>query len=79
MGQERSSIVKKRQLAEKKRLKKVGLKVVSFHLHPELWKKFKIQLARDRATVRAVTTAMVEFYVKGGFNVEEEKSQADQK
>jgi len=64
---------------ERIRLKKAGLKVVSFHLRPELWKKFKVRLARDRATVRAVTTAMIELYVQGGFSVEEEKDQADKK
>lgn len=61
------------------RLKKAGLKVVSFHLRPEVWKKFKVKLARDRVTIRAVVTAMVELYVQGGFNVEEEEDQADKK
>jgi len=65
--------------AERVRLKKARLRVVCFHVPEELWKRFKVKLARDRLTVRAVTEAMVECYVEGGFNVGEEKDQADKK
>lgn len=72
---------KKRTKAEVEaaRLKKAGLKVVSFHLRPDLWKRFKVKLARDRLTIRTVVTAMVELYAQGGFCVEEENDQVDKK
>lgn len=66
-------------LADSARLKKARLRVVCFHVPEELWKRFKVKLARDRLTVRQVTTAMVELYAQGGFNVEEESDQADKK
>ena len=68
-----------RQLAERARLKKAGLRQVGFHIAPDLWKRFKLKVIRDRLTITQVSTAMIELFAQGGFNVEEEKDQADKK
>jgi hypothetical protein len=68
-----------RELAERARIKKAKLRVVCFHIPEEKWKRFKVNLARHRLTVRQVTEAMVDCYNEGGFNVEETSNQADKK
>lgn len=68
-----------RQLAERARLKKAGLRQVGFHIDPDLWKRFKVKVVRDRLTITQVATAMIELFVQGGFNVEKTSDQADQK
>jgi len=65
--------------AERARLKKAGLRQVGFHIAPDLWKRFKLKVIRDRLTITQVATAMIELFVRGGFNVEKTSDQADKK
>ena len=65
--------------AERARLKKAGLRQVGFHIAPDLWKRFKLKVIRDRLTITQVATAMIELFVQGGFNVEKTGDQADKK
>lgn len=79
MGSVGLSEAKKKQENERKRLKLAGLIVMCIHIPRKTYRAFKIQVARDRVTIRAVILGMIELYIQGGFNVEEEKSQADKK
>jgi hypothetical protein len=79
MGLVGLSEAKKKQGDERKRLKKAGLRVMCIHIPHKIYRAFKIKVARDRVTIRAVVLAMIELYIQGGFNVEEEKNQADKK
>ena len=56
-----------------------GLKMMNFHVPPELYRRFKLRVLRERVTVRAVANAFLTAYVKGEFVLEEEKEPGSQK
>jgi hypothetical protein len=47
---------------------------VNFHLDSALMAKFKVRAIREKVPMRAIVEALVEGYVKGEFNLEDEKS-----
>jgi len=51
-----------------------GLKMMNFHVPPELYRRLKLRVLRERVTVRAVANAFLTAYVKGEFVLEEEKA-----
>jgi hypothetical protein len=50
-----------------------GLKMMNFHVPPELYRRFKLRVLRERVTVRAVANAFLTAYVKGEFELEEKR------
>lgn len=65
--------------ANLKRLKRLDLRVWNVHISERLYRAFKRQAARDRLTLRQIGTALIDFYVQGGFKIEKETDQADKK
>jgi len=63
---------------KKKRLegRNQGLKMMNFHVPPELYRRFKLRVLRERVTVRAVANAFLTAYVKGEFELEEKRADA---
>lgn len=51
-----------------------GLKMMNFHVSPELYRRFKLRTIRERVTVRAVANAFLTAYVKGEFELEEKRA-----
>jgi hypothetical protein len=48
--------------------------MMNFHVPPELYRRLKLRVLRERVTVRAVANAFLTAYVKGEFVLEEEKA-----
>lgn len=68
-----------RMAANKKRIKRLGLRMMCFHVPDKLYKAFKVKVARDRVTVGQVAAAMIELYSRGGFTVEKEADKTEKK
>ncbi len=62
----------KKQRREKKRLIRLGLRVWCVHIPDILYKQFKRQVRKDGVSIRAVSVAMIELYVRGEFKIDKE-------
>lgn len=68
-----------RMAANARRLKRLGLRPMCFHVPDKLYKAFKIKVARDRVTVGQVASAMIDLYARGGFTIEKETDKTEKK
>lgn len=65
-------------MAKKKKVpgkigKNRGLMMMNFQVPPALYRQFRVKTIRERVTVRAVAEAFLIAYVKGDFQLVEEK------
>jgi hypothetical protein len=67
----------KRRIAQNTaRIKRLELRVMCFHIPKRQYREFKLKVRRDHATIRAVAVAMIELYLKGDLEIEEDQASA---
>lgn len=55
------------------------LRPMCFNVPTQLYERFKIKTIKDRTTVRAVAEALLNAYIQGDLQIEEEKSDPKEK